>query len=486
MEIELRRNQIESIHGLKRSLSQKNRVVMVQAPTGFGKTVLACAIVEGARAKGNRVIFVVPSISLVDQTVASFRAQGISGIGVIQAAHELTDPDQPVQIATVQSLKNRRIPHADIVIIDEAHIWYKFYETWMESWNKTPFVGLSATPWTKGLGKHYEDLIIVTSTQELINDGYLSDFVVFAPTSPDLSKVRTKAGDYHEGDLSTAMNKKEITADIVNTWKEKGKGRPTLCYGVDRAHAKHMQNEFILGGVKCGYIDAFTDREEREDISEQLHRGELEVVCNVGCLTTGIDWDIRCIILARPTKSEILFTQIVGRGLRTAPGKDHCLILDHSDTHNRLGFVTDIAHKDLCDGKPNKAGERKERDEPLPKKCSACDFMKPAKVHICPNCGFAPQKQSTVKVKDGVLEELIRGKKKKPKKYTKEQKQEWYSMIKYIAQSRGYKSGWIAHTYKSKFDVWPKGLSDISLEPSDEVASYVTSCLIRNSKRKRA
>jgi superfamily II DNA or RNA helicase len=147
------------------------------------------------------------------------------------------------------------------------------------------------------------------------------------------------------------MDRPELVADVVETWIKRGENRSTLCFAVDRAHAKNLQQQFESAGIRCGYIDAYTDSEERERIADLFHDGTYRVVCNVGCLTTGVDWDVRCIILARPTKSEMLFTQIIGRGLRTADGKDDCLILDHSETHLRLGFVTDIHHESLDEGR---------------------------------------------------------------------------------------------------------------------------------------
>src|SRR5258708_9633418 len=115
---------------------------------------------------------------------------------------------------------------------------------------------------------------------------------------------------------------------------------------------------------------------EGSAIAKGFHAGEVDVVCNVGCLTTGIDWDVRCIILARPTKSEMLFVQMIGRGLRTADGKVDCLVLDHSDTHTRLGFVTDIHHDDLDDGKPRPKAESKAIAK-LPKPRPKCTFLMP-------------------------------------------------------------------------------------------------------------
>ena len=477
----LRPHQIEALSQLKSSILAGNKRPMVQAPTGFGKTILAAAITEGAALKGNRVIFVVPALSLIDQTVAAFWHEGITDVGVIQADHTLTDWSKPIQVASVQTLQRRRLPEAEVVVIDEAHRWFRFYGEWMKrpQWQDVPFIGLSATPWTRGLGKHFDDLIIAATTKDLIDAGYLSNFRVFAPAHPDLTGVKTVAGDYHEGQLAEAMNQDVLVADVVETWLKLGEDRPTLCFGVDRAHAKHLQQQFERAGVPCGYQDAFTDAAERAQIKAAFEAGRLKVVCNVGTLTTGVDWDVRCIILARPTKSEILFTQIIGRGLRTAPGKDDCLILDHSDTHLRLGFVTDIHHTKLDDGserQPKKPGDQVR----LPKECSKCSYLKPPKVAQCPSCGFKPEPRTDVEHEDGELSELT----PKRKQVDKATKQLWYSGFLRVAQERGYKKGWAANQYRQKFGVWPRGLDEYSTEPTPEVRNYVKASLIRFAKRR--
>jgi DNA repair protein RadD len=119
----------------------------------------------------------------------------------------------------------------------------------------------------------------------------------------------------------------------------------------------------------------------------------------------GVDWDVRTIVLARPTKSEMRYVQAIGRGLRPADGKDHCLILDHSDTTLRLGFVTDIVHEELDDGKTKQT--KKDRDKiKLPKECPACAYLRPAGTNKCPNCGFEAKPQNKIRVVDGELKEL--------------------------------------------------------------------------------
>ncbi len=232
--------------------------MIVQAPTGAGKTRLSAAIVEGALRKGNRIAFVVPAISLVDQTVTQFALEGIDDVGVIQADHSMTDWSKPVQVCSIQTIAKRKFPEAKVVIFDEIHLLHKTHIKWLEdpAFANVPFIGLSATPWRKGLGKYFESLLVVTTTEELIEQGYLSKFRVFASPKADLSEVRVVAGDYVEKELSAAMMEGELTGDIVKTWQEKWGRDKTLCFGVDKAHAKALQERFIAAGVTCGYQDA--------------------------------------------------------------------------------------------------------------------------------------------------------------------------------------------------------------------------------------
>ena len=260
----------------------------------------------------------------------------------------MTNYAAPVQIASVQTLARRiALPPVDLVIVDEAHIYSKAIASWMDRDPKLIFVGLSATPWAKGMGRRYDDLIVCATIQELIDAGHLSPFRCYAPAEPDLSGVRTNKGDFVTADLSATMSEGGLVADVVSTWLEKGEARPTLCFAVDRAHAQSLQARFVAAGVACGYVDAYTDKVERALTRKRFEAGELRVVCNVGCLTTGVDWAVGCIILARPTRSEMLYVQMVGRGLRVNPGLDDCIILDHAGNALRLGLVTDIHHTSL-------------------------------------------------------------------------------------------------------------------------------------------
>lgn len=480
----LRPHQENAIHLLRSSLGRGKRRPMLQLPTGAGKTVVAAAIIEMALNKRKRCIFTVPAIELIDQSVNSFLHEGIAEVGVIQASHEMTDPSRPVQVASVQTLMRRPIPETDLVIIDEAHRMFDFVTDWMtqDAWKRVPFIGLSATPYTKGLGKWFDDLIIPATMQDLIDLGYLAPFRVFAPSHPDLSGVQVSRGDYVEGQLSEAMQKGKLVADIIDTWLEKGGNQPTLCFAVDRAHAKHLQQKFQEAGVPTGYMDAYTKREERDEIRRQFQAGEIKVVTNVGVLTTGVDWDVRVLILARPTKSEILYQQIIGRALRTAPGKEHALILDHSDTTLRLGFVTDIQHEALDDGRERQATKS---EAPLPKECPKCAYLKPPRVTECPNCGFKPEhKAKGIACDDGELVELTAPNRKQQLV----EQREWFLMLRWIGRERGYKPTWAAAQYRDKHGTWPPRPWDRfePVEPTPAVRTWVKARMIAFAKARAA
>lgn len=485
----LRPHQQVALDGLKQSLMDGHRRPMLMAPTGAGKTVIAAHIVAGARSKGKRLAFVVPSLSLIDQTIERFVENGIdpSEIGVVQADHSWRRPHAPIQICTAQTLSRRELPAVDVVVVDEAHIRFAVIERWMAAIEK-PFIGLSATPWAVGLGKLYDDLIKPTSLRELIDAGFLSNFRVFAPSKPDLSGVRTVAGDWHEGDLADRMNKPQLVADIVQTWLLRGEGRPTLCFATGRLHAKAIHGQFEAVGVPVAYVDADTPREERTEIGRRLQAGEIKVVCNIGTLTTGIDWDVRCLILARPTKSESLFVQIIGRALRTAEGKADAVILDHSDTHMRLGMVTDIDHDELDTGREKKADAKKREKKPaLPKCCPQCSALMPLLVRQCFSCGHelpirAPETAdgelvqmggNTGKVKPSSAIDELR----------KQGKQSVYSQLNSMRAETGRQKGWAAHAYREIFGVWPRGLNEWQgEEPSPLIRSYVRHKQIRFAK----
>ena len=263
--------------------------------------------------------------------------------------------------------------------------------------------------------------------------------------------------DYVESELSGACSDPVLVADVVSTWCARGEGRPTVVFAVDCGHAHALRAEFEKAGVLVGYLDDKTSRLDRADLVKRLAAGEIKVVVNIDVLTAGFDCPaVSCIVLARPTRSHMRYVQAVGRGLRPAPGKADCLILDHSDTTATLGFITDIERDCLDDGSERGKCAGREQQAPLPKKCPSCAFLKPARVSVCPSCGFAPEVRRTIRCVDGDLIELTgRRAVTSTIKFSWLTDDELAGELQFYAAERQYKPGWAAVKFKALRDRWP-------------------------------
>jgi DNA repair protein RadD len=480
-------HQARALEDLRRSLLSGKRRPMLMAPTGFGKTLTAAHIIQRALDRGKRVAFTVPSINLVDQTVAAFEAEGIHCLGVLQGAHPRTDRQAPVQICSVQTLTRRKRLDVDLVLVDEAHGLYRDVLRWMRDCPSVPFVGLSATPWSRGLGKYYDDLIVAATTADLIRAGFLAPFTVYAPSNPDLSAVSSVAGDFKEDELSEAMDRPTITGDIVAEWLKRGEDRPTLAFCVDRKHAQHVHERFEEVGVSSEYMDGLTPRESREATFARFRSGATRLICNVGVLVAGVDLPTAaCLIDARPTKSRIRYVQVVGRGLRTSPGKVDLRILDHAGNALRLGLVTDI-HQTFLDTGEEKAAERKEREksEPLPKLCSHCKAVLGRAEKVCFACGEPVLTVTSVKVVDGDLVELG-ARQSGQREFPEWERRRFYAELLGLAEERRYAPGLASHQFKKKFKQWPDGFDRVAMSPSVATRNWVKSRQIAFAKRRKA
>jgi superfamily II DNA or RNA helicase len=464
---------------------------MLYAPTGAGKTVLAVGLVKGARLKGKRVAFLCNRIQLVEQASKAFRKYGIDH-GIIQGQNSRREYEH-VLICSIQTVAKRGIPDVDFIIIDEAHgvAGSKEYRGIIETFAGKPVIGLSATPFAKGLGKQYDKLggalfermVAAASIQELIADGWLVDCDIYAPGEPDMTgfkQVRNKFGelDFSDMDVGQAADKSELIGDIVSHWFKHANGTPTVVFASNIAHSKHVVEQFLAAGVKAEHIDCYDDTDERREALKRFESGETTIISNSALLAEG--WDApfcQTLILARPTRSLIRYIQMAGRVLRPADGKTRALILDHSGTVKHLGFPTDDLPLELDDGKPKKSTASKKKEK-LPTACAKCSYMKTA--HTCPACGFAPEKQNTVHAADGELVKQERGDKKP--KATQAEKQQFYSELLGLQSIRGYSDGRIANIFREKFGVWPNAMEKIACEPSKETKRYIQSRNIAYAK----
>ncbi len=491
MAFEARAYQTEAVQNLRIGLSQGFKRQILSSPTGSGKTEIGMILVRGAIAKGKRVGFLCNRINLVGQTSARFFRAGISH-GVIQGSNTSRTYENVI-VASIQTVAKRGMPPVDFLIIDEAHgtAGSKDYRKVIAA-HKGPVIGLSATPFSKGLGKFYtelngplfEQMVIAATIQDLVDQGYLVDCDVYAPSQPDLSGVKLTAGDYNEKQLGEAVDKPKLVGDIITQWKKHADGTPTVCFATNIAHSRHIVESFIAAGVKAEHIDCYTSEDERSSILARVSGGETLVISNVGILTEGWDFPAcKTMILARPTKSLIRYLQMAGRVLRPHEGKERALILDHSGTVQNLGFPTDDFPMILDDGKPKQTTGSEKKEEKKPSKCPQCNYVKKSGGK-CPICGFQPHKQNTIEHEAGELVPLTKKEKAKAAKLTGLNKQHVYSELYRMREERGYKEGWVAQQYRSIFGVWPRGLQDIGRPPSLVVQNMVRSNMIRYSKGK--
>lgn len=483
----------------------KKRIVLY-APTGAGKSVVAEALVRNAISKGKRVAIIANRIHLIKQLSDRFTAGKIPH-GIIQGDNSRSW-DQPVLICSIQSITKRGLPDdIDFIIVDEGHACAgsKAYRALIFKYNALPVISLTATPFSRGMGKPYPELggeplfqtIVVAATiRELIEAGYLVDCEIYAPSEPDLAGVKLQRNqfgelDYAEKDLAEAVDKPGLIGDIVSHWLRMANGKPTVCFATNIAHSKHIVEQFVAAGVSARHIDCYMEEEEKTALLADFKAGKFVVLSNVALIAEGFDHPAcTCMILARPTKSLIRFIQMSGRILRTYEGKTHGVILDHSGSTHQLGYPTDDLPLELCDGTAKTStGERgEEKEAPKPKKCPSCSFMKPAGVHVCPKCGFAPAKPNTVKTEEGELKLVDRSKKGE---LARENKQAIYSQLLAIQEASasipsrkgvGYSDHWVSNQYKQIFGVYPRGMQDIPSEPTVEVKNYIQYQRIRFAK----
>jgi len=186
----------------------------------------------------------------------------------------------------------------------------------------------------------FDELICGPSTRELINLKYLSPYKLFqAVKTIDSSKVKTTAGDFNNAALAEAIDNQIEPADVVNEWHRRANNSRTVVFAVDIAHSRLYTEAFLEAGIIAEHLDGATGKDERRDILQRFATGETTVLCNCGIVSEGFDLPaIECVQVVRPTKSLSMWLQIVGRGLRIAPGKEYTIIIDHTKNWNLLGL----------------------------------------------------------------------------------------------------------------------------------------------------
>jgi DNA repair protein RadD len=472
------------------------RRIIVVAPTGAGKTVIAAEMVAEATRAGQRVLFLAHRRELVQQASAKLFSAGIDH-GIIQAGFS-PRPGEPVQVASIQTLHARAmrtakidLPEAALVIVDEAHhARARTYQLLLDAYPDAVIVGLTATPCRgdgRGLGSTFEVMVECPPVAELIASGFLVATKVYAPERPDLSGVRVERGDYVENQLAERMNDRRLIGDIVATWHRRAERRKTVAFATSVAHSLSLRDEFRASGVAAEHIDGSTPTAERDDILRRLSSGAVDLVTNCMVLTEGWDQpDVGCLVLARPTKQMGLYRQMIGRGMRQAPGKSDVLILDHAGAVFEHGFaeepVTWTLDPDRRAINPVHAA-RGQHGAPALTTCPECKAVR-LEGRPCGVCGWRPQpKAKPVEVAEGDLAAVDRNR-RTGAAFDHGERLAFYRRLIWIAHERGYKRGWAAHQFKQKFGTWPPRIDVSPLEPDPATFAWVRSRQIAYAKAK--
>lgn len=485
--MELRPHQIKAIEMLRESLASGKSRPILAAPCSFGKTITAAAILQSAAEKGKRGIFICDRIKLIQQSLEAFDAHGMN-FGVIQGNHDRTDFSKPIQIASIQTIARRRsFPEFDIAIVDECHTHYESLTNMMEAYTAVPFIGLSATPFAKGLGQYYDDIVVPITPEELLDQGYLCPVDYFGGRQVDTTGIKrrqlsTGGSDFDPEALSQRIEKDaDLAGDIVQNWLKHANGRQTIAFSPSIKHSKYLVSMFEEAGIRAEHIDGYMDDEIRQEIYEAHDDGEFMVLSCSRLLNTGYDApSVSCLIDAFPTASLISFVQRAGRIMRTANGKENAIYLDHAGNVRRHGFAESIVPDELDDGSQrfSERKQTKEKKEPKVKQCPQC-YQEMVGVRC--KCGYEIPQHERINTDDQILERLTAAKRSNLQ-YTPERKAEWLGELKMYASERGKSLHWVMQRYRSKFGVWPSRITPARVVGiSDEVMNWIKRENIRHA-----
>lgn len=460
MEVALRPYQADAIARARQAYAAGKRRILIQAETGAGKTEMAVAMTLSALQKASRTMFVASGRRLVGQAAERFWKYDIE-CGVLMAGEDFTP--SPVQVASKDTLVSwiKRgkfdVNEPDVVFVDEAHeAMTTGWLSLLKRWPNAAIFGLTATPARadgRGLGDYFEEMICTVPPSVLIAEKWLVPCRVFAPFRPDLKGVKLTAGDYNKKQLAAKMNQPTLVGNVITHWQDHGGNRPTLAFAVNVKHSMALCEEFNGAGIPAKHMDADTEDDDRKQIYSELESGAINVICSVGVNTRGVDLPFAsCLVIVRPTKSFVLFRQMLGRGKRPFLGKGDCIVLDHSGCVYRHGMPdNDIEWSLDVSEKVQDRMSKPDKQPALPINCPKCHclFTKSA---VCPECGYVLKKQPAgVQVSGGRLVELDA--------YSQNREGEdaariWHHCLA-VAANKGRSASFAAHMFNRKLGKMP-------------------------------
>ncbi|WOL24251.1 hypothetical protein fHeYen801_041 [Yersinia phage fHe-Yen8-01] len=515
MAVVLRDYQDSAILETRVSFREVNGVLLVLA-TGAGKTIIFCEIAKSAALKGRRTLVLAHRDLLIKQASAKMTNIGVPH-GVIMAKYR-PEYFHKVQVGSIQTIARRldKIPFTpDIIVIDEAHLSAAdTYHRIINKWPNAKVLGVTGSPCrldNKPLGRewggHFDKLIKVISIAELIQRGFLVRpryFVGETRINPNMFGMR--GGDFKVEEMEAAFNKPSLNGDAVKQYKAKCYGKPGIAWCITIAHAKDVAEEFNRGGVPCEVLCGDDDDERRADVLGRLARRELLMVAFVGILIEGVDVpEIEVIILLRLSMSLSSYLQVIGRGLRPAPGKTCCYVLDHAGMIFEHGPADIERDWSLTEGEYN---EKAKQSKTSLVQCGKCFYVfyrgegkEAGRIHrlnnpastvdmVCPECGTEVDRATAMALKhsdENMLELTAEDLAKRAKDEEKESlrrinmmkrketaKAETLDELLILAAQRGYKPQWAHKLLDGRMKKIYKRLEEEQAMLKDRVERLIT------------
>lgn len=412
--MKLRDYQQESIDSIYSYFSHNAGNPIVVAPTGAGKSVIIAKFCEGvvSRWPEQRILMLTHVKELVAQNFEKLTTVWPEApAGINAASLKRRDTDENIIFASVQSVykKWENLGRFDLVLVDECHLipnggegMYNKLLAGLRKFNsKLKVIGYTASPYRMKSGHLigektlFTDIAYEIKIKTLIDRGYLCKVVPKATkTELDVSGVKMRGGEYIAGELENAVDNDVINKSAVQEIIEYGQDRKSwlvFCTGVSHAH--HICDELQSNGITAKVVTGETPQAERDKTINDYKAGHIRALVNVNVLTTGFDApETDLLACLRPTKSTGLWVQMIGRGMRPAPGKENCLVLDFAENTAEHGPIDAVDIK-----------AKKQNDEPgeAPVKiCPECDTYLHAAAIECIECGYEfPPQEPKIKPK---------------------------------------------------------------------------------------
>lgn len=453
MQINLRDDQADLVSRTRTAL-KRHRSVLLQSPTGSGKTVMASYMASQAADRGADTWFICHRVELLDGTSKTFTKFGISH-GFIAAGMPFSSR-LLVQLCSIDTLKGRldRLKAPRMAIVDECHHggaagWAAVIK-WLRD-NGTLVIGLSATPWRLdggGLSAHFDELIPGPTPAWLMEHGFLSDYKMWVPSGGmDVEGVGKRMGDFIAADVEAKVNKPKLLGDIITHWRKHADGCLAVGFAPSLAFSQYMADQFNAAGIPSAHLDGNTDTNERRRVIQEYADRRILVLWNKGLFAEGFDIaavaqrdvQIKAVIDAAPSQSLSQVLQRWGRALR--PG-DTARLLDHAGNSNRHGFPDDEREWTL-DGKA-KGKAANDNAPPPPFTCDKCftQIRRPLP-DKCPECEKLLKAEfKPLEVAEGELQEATDADKRATRQRLAQEQAECKDLgaLADLGRKRGYKN----------------------------------------------